>query len=303
MFDKLISEIENDEKQKENQEMVNIDIDNCVNSPEALIEKLKGIEAMSDKDAYALVLAKYPEILSGDSRFNFVKKNYRFITTLTQVTYERNFTDEEVIHCNAFIYDYIINENEPDKYLVKLLLILGEAINKVYVNKLLGQELDQELAIFLAVANQSTANSTVNIKRFNYTLATAKNNTPEFFTIQRLINIYSTMYNTNFSKLLVAVLFDTIIKNAAENGEIWVTKDMIEINENMSWAVIFILESLPPQDITRYLYIISETFSVSYRADRESAKMSLHGLPSNLFVKIPIIVEQLEGLEETVTIP
>ena len=65
MFDKLIAEIEHDEKQKENQEMVNIDIDNCVNSPEALIEKLKGIEAMSDKDAYALVLAKYPEILSG----------------------------------------------------------------------------------------------------------------------------------------------------------------------------------------------------------------------------------------------
>lgn len=300
MFEKIIAEIEQDEEKEKNKkvEMVDIKIDNCVDLPETLINNLKKIESMSDKDAYDLVKANYQTIL-GDPRYNFIKQNHRFITLLTQITYEVRLSYDEIVSCNAFIYNYIVYKTEQDVYLRKLLLILGEALNKVCVNKLLGQEIEQELAIFLAVANDSTNRQEINIRRFNFTLATSS----KILSVQKLIDIYSSLFSKCFSKLLVAMLFDTTIQEAAEHGELWLNKEAVETNENMTWAVIYILESLPPQDITKYLYICSEAFKVSYDCNKETVRISLHSLPSKLFKKIPILVEQMEGLESNIIIP
>ena len=299
MFDKLIANLKEEEKEVK-QELVDFNMSHCVDRPEVLVGLLKNIETMSDVEAFKLVRDNYPVILCGDKRFNFIMSNHRFITILTQVTYEVNLRYEEIIHCNAFIYNYVVYQNKPDPYMVKLLLILGEAINKVTVNKLLGQELNQELAIFLAVSNNSTENMQVNIKRVNFTLA---RELPGFMTVQKLIDIYSALYIKCFSKLFLAVMFDTTIQDATENCEYWITKEMIETNENITWAVIHILESLPPQDITRYLYMFNESFKITYDNDKGKIRMSLRNLPPKLFVKVPIIVEQMEGLEESFIIP
>lgn len=299
MFDKLIANLKEEEKEAK-QEMVEFNMSHCVDRPEVLIGLLKDIETMSDVEAFKLVRDNYPVILSGDKRFNFAMGNHRFVTILTQVTYEVNLRYEETIHCNAFIYNYVVYQNKPDPYMVKLLLILGEAINKVNVNKLLGQELNQELAIFLAVSNNSTENMQVNIKRVNFTIA---REAPGVMTVQKLIDIYSALYSKCFSKLFLAVMFDTTIQDATENGEYWITKDMIETNENITWAVMYILESLPPQDITRYLYMLNESFKITYDSDKDKIRMSLRNLPPKLFVKVPIIIEQMEGLEESFIIP
>jgi len=300
MFEKLIAEIEQDAKneKEKNKETVKIEVDNCVDRPETLIKNLKAMDTMNDKDAYDLIRNNYKTILS-DIRYNFIKQNHKFITLLTQVTYDVSFSYEELISCNAFIYNYIVYKTEQDSYLRKLLLILGEAINKACVNKLLGQGIEQELAIFLAVANYSTARQEINIKRFNFTLATYS----PILSIQKIIDIYTSLFNKSFSKLLVATIFDTTIQEASENGELWLNKEAVETDENMVWAVIYILESLPPQDITKYLYVCSETFKVAYDCNKENIRKSFHSLPSRLFRKIPIIVEQLEGLESDIIIP
>ena len=60
---------------------------------------------------------------------------------------------------------------------------------------------------------------------------------------------------------------------------------------------LFILESLPPHMITKYIYMIVESFVVSYGSDMNHVRASLHNLPRS-FIKVPVIVQQLEGMED-----
>lgn len=292
MFDKFIADIKSKSK-VEQEKIVGIDPQRVViGQAGALLDKLKNIDAMSEKETYELLKDSYSHILAdifgcNNKEYRFLLASPRFLTILTQVVNEIELAYDERVHCNKFIYDYIVYANQ-DEYVRKLLFMLGEAVNKNITRKLLGCGLDEELAIFLAVANKSTFKEEVNIKRLNFTLATSNSG---LMTVQKIIEIYEALFS-RIGTLFITTMFDTGISSTEE---VWVTKEILEANNNITWANLYILESMEPIEITRVLLNYAEEFKMVHGFNSNSARFSLHDLRSPNFIKTPIIVKQLEG--------
>jgi hypothetical protein len=292
MFEKFITDIKN--KPNEDPKVININPDKIVAQQSGeLIAKFKDIDAMSEKETYELLKESYSYILAdifscNNKEYRFLLTSPKFLTILTQVVTEIQLTHDELVHCNKFIYDYIVYADQ-DQYVRKLLFMLGEAVNKSNTRRLLGCGLDEELAIFLAVAHKSTFKEEVNIKRLNFTLATSN---PESMSVQKVIDVYEALFS-RIGSLFISTMFDITI---ATTEDAWITKEVLEANNNITLANLYILESMEPIEITRVLLSYAEEFKMVHRYDYKSVRQSLHNLPSN-FVKTPVIVKQLEGDE------
>ena len=292
MFEKFIANIKNKSK-VEQERNVGIDLQRIVvGQAGALLVKLKNIDAMSEKETYEVLKDSYSHILAdifdcNNKEYRFLLASPKFLTILTQVVTESPITHDECVHCNRFIYDYIVYARQ-DEYVRKLLFMLGEAVNKTVTRKLLGCGVDEELAIFLAVATKSTFKEEVNIKRLNFTLATSN---PGFMTVQKVVEIYEALF-TRIGFLFTTTMFDTSIPNTEDT---WVTNEVLAANNNITLANLYILESMEPIEITRVLLLYAEEFKMVYRSDYSLTRCSLHTLTPPNFIKTSIIVKQLEG--------
>jgi len=291
MFEKFIADLK--AKSQDEEKLVPIDTQRIVVSQAnaLLLDKLKSIDSMSEKEVYNILSNSYSIILSEffrskNKEYRFLLSSPKFIYILTQITNEVTFTHDEKVQCNRFIYEYTVYNNE-DKYIRTLLLLLGEAVNKPIVRKLLGCDLDDELAIFLAVTNKSSFKEETVIRRLNFTIATSG---LELMTLQRIINIYEALF-TRVKKLFISTMFDT---NIQTNEDAWVTKDIFDTNTNITKANLLILESMEPIEITKVLLSYAEEFATVYGYNYKAVRTSLHHLPPD-FIKTPIIVKQLEG--------
>ena len=259
-----------------------------------LLSKLRGINQMSEQETYELLKKEYSGILSdifkrNSKDYRFLLDSPRFITIMTQIVNEVEMLYDERVHCNSFIYKYIVYvESEENSYIKKLLFLLGEALNKNTVRSLLGCELDEKLAIFLAVAAKSSFKPSVNIKRINFTIATAL---PSVMDTRRIIKIYEVLF-THVTELITTTLFDKDIINA--QGE-WVTKEILSVDNRITYAVMVILESMVPIEITRCLISIAESYKMHYGYAPNNCRISFASLDKKVFNKISIIVAQLEG--------
>lgn len=312
MFEKYFEELKKDSEKKP--EEIKVDYSSLVDEEGSTLYDLKNIDIMQEKDLYAYI-KKNIKILLKDiyacKDYSFITNcsahkvsknnatilhniasnllvNAKFLSVLTQVLVEIQLNYDEAIYVNEIVYNYLIKQDNDD-YLHKLILMLGEAVNKPIVNNLLGCELDQGLAIFLAVTYRSTFNEIVNVKRINFTLCTSSN---KVLSVQELINIYIQLYRNSFSKLFLGTMFDLTIDQADE--EEWMTNNIIEINNNVTMAVIYILESMTPFNIAKTLIQYGEEFRLSCGYDKSKVRYPLHSLDKNVFKKIPIIIEQLE---------
>lgn len=292
MFDKFIADVKN--KSVEEKKMISPNPEIVVvGQAGALLDKLRNIDAMSEKETYELLKGSYSHILSdifgcNNRDYRFLLTSTKFLTILTQVVTEVQLTYDEIVHCNKFIYDYIVYA-EQDEYVRKLTFMLGEAVNKSNSRKLLGCGIDEALAIFLAVANRSTFKDEVNIKRVNFTIATSDS---EIMSVQRIINIYEVLFK-RIGKLFTTTMFDIGISTCDDS---WVTQEVLEVNNNITLANLYILESMEPIEITRVLLNYAEEFKMIYGMNRNAVRFSLHDLKDRPnFIKIPIIVKQLEG--------
>lgn len=290
MFAKFIADIQ--KKSGEEQKNIGVDLQRIVATQSSdLMNKLKDIEAMSVKETYELLRDFYSLILAdifgcNNKAYSFLLTSPKFLTILIQVVNEVNLSHDECVHCNKFIYEYIVYADQ-DEYVRKLLFMLGEAVNKSTVRKLLGCEIDEELAIFLAVAHKSTFKEEVNIKRLNFTLATSN---PSFMTVQRIIDIYQVLF-TRISKLFTTTMFDIGITSE----DAWVTKEILDANNNITWANLYILESMEPIEITRVLLTYAEEFKMVHAYNYNAVRYSMHNLTLPTFIKTPILIKQLEG--------
>lgn len=287
---------------KDEEPVVALHLPNEYEIKNGIQEGLKNIDSMNERDAFTFV-NRYIRNLFQTTEYYSALFKPKFLMALNQACHDTMLDADEIINLNSMIYKAQASKGS-DNYLNHLMFMVGETINKATVNKMLGQGLDNEMAIYIGIANQSSFNPIINIKRVNFILTAYPKSTAQFFTIQKLVNIYQSLYVNCFSKLLSAVTFDTVIKFAIENNDPWVNQDMIDIDENIGLAVLFILESVPPQNVTQYLMLIAEQYATEFGYDAARAKISFHNLPRGQFVKIPIIVEQLEGLEDsTIVIP
>lgn len=295
MFEKLIEEIKQEAAKEASNAVPNVEIDlsNYIDDPNALEKNLLEIDKLDAKSGYEFIKKNYKFMLTNE-RFQFAFKNPNILNYLTQICYETEFTYQETIYCNSVVYRFLTSVEEVDPYIIKNLLILANKLNLKTVNCLLGCDLDLNTAIQLAVASKSSVNPNVCVARFNFILVCLPN---KVLGIQKVIDIYTAVYLHRFSELLIGTFFDVNVKQSEEREEYWITDEIKENDNAVTWAILFILESLPPHMITKYIYMIVESFVVSYGSDMNHVRASLHNLPRS-FIKVPVIVQQLEGMED-----
>lgn len=258
-----------------------------------LLKQLQELESMSDEDAYELISKELYSILQ--DIFNRSSKDYwfllrspKFLTILIQVVNTHNIDYDETVQCNSFIYKFLVALNGQDTYIRKLLFMLGEALNKKEVRRLIGCEIGEQLSIFLAVSLKSSFEPEICIKRFNFALCTGN---PTFINPKKAIEIYEAVFD-HVSNLIIYTIFDIDIKNSRD--EEWVTEAIYSANRSLIYAVMVILESMVPIEITRVLISISEEFK--WRSCKPGICMvDFHTLDKRVFNKTSIIIEQLEG--------
>jgi hypothetical protein len=110
-------------------------------------------------------------------------------------------------------------------------------------------------------------------------------------TLQRIIRIYEVLF-TRIGTLFATTMFDIGI---ATSEDAWVTKEILKANDNITWANLYILESMEPIEITRVLLNYAEEFKMIHSFDYKSVRRSLHDLAPSIFIKTSVIVKQLEG--------
>ena len=172
MFEKFIADV----NAKSTPEVADIRINPelLVIDMKAIMGKLNNIEAMSEKETYEILKEHHDKILAhifdcSNKDFRFLLTSPKFLSILTQVANETQFGYDEIVHCNKLIYEFIMYVDNQDNYIRNLMFMLGEVVNKVNVRRLLGCDLNQEFAIFLAVTHKSSFNEKLNINRLNFT--------------------------------------------------------------------------------------------------------------------------------------
>ena len=174
-----------------------------------LLKQLQELESMSDEDAYELISKELYSILQ--DIFNRSSKDYwfllrspKFLTILIQVVNTHNIDYDETVQCNSFIYKFLVALNGQDTYIRKLLFMLGEALNKKEVRRLIGCEIGEQLSIFLAVSLKSSFEPEICIKRFNFALCTGN---PTFINPKKAIEVYEAVFD-HVSNLIIYTIFD-----------------------------------------------------------------------------------------------
>ena len=264
-------------------------------SSEELLELLHNIDSMNEEDIYNLLSKEYPIIFEQifrekDKSFDFLLESKKFLIIMTQVVITHPVKYDDLVHLNSFIYNYLVynDETKENEYLRHLLFMFGEALNKKPVRLLLGCELDNRLAIFLAISLRSSFNQMENIRRFNFSHATA---VPHIITVQKAIDIYEVLFD-KVTDLIVGTLFDTSI--SSNYGNRWVTPEIRMADNNITTAILNILESMVPYEISKVLYSIANEFK--WKGCKPGlCKINFDHLDRYRYVKTSILVEQMKG--------
>jgi hypothetical protein len=271
-----------------------------IDEPGEELKLLENIEDNSEKEIYNIIRPNYSNILKDlfvceSSKFKFLLTSTKFLSVLIQVMNEVKLNHDEIVYCNNFIYDYIVFQNNQDEYIRKLLFMLGQIINKPIVNCLYGTNiLDEELSVFLAITCNSTFKEEINVKRVNFTLCTSS---PKILSIQNIIDIYSQLYKSKFSILFTTTMFDIDIQKAELEDQPWINNIISTNNNNITMALIYILDSMQPSNVTKTLYKYAQIYK-SFGYNDSNIRISLKNLPVMGLKKIPVVIDLIEGMED-----
>lgn len=284
---------------KEKPKLINDRLVDIVTGDDFRLENcMKSINTVSEKELYVYVSKNYSYILSelfGDTKEKYVEllNNPKFLFVLNQSLSDKELSNVDMIRFNDYIYTNIIYQN-TDPFIRDILFSLGETINKkvVYALSVLGS-MDHELCIFIAITYKSSFKDFINVKRINFTLC---NSSKKILTVDEIIRIYFTLYSNSFTSLFLGTMFDRNIQDAEDNGEEWVTEQESIINDNITTAIIYLLETMSPADISRVLRTYYDEFKNHHRGNINEVRTSIRTVCTDpRFIKIPILLQELDG--------
>lgn len=259
------------------------------------INSLQNINSMTDIDLYKIISANYQTFLSENiynPNLKFLRKNTRFINILSQVLMERDLTKNQRIYCNSMIYTEL---SEIDGVSIKkVYYILGLIVNQDVINKLLKIGLDKALSIYLSVVSESSFDIKDNISRLNFTILCSQSN---IMTTQKITDIYCSIFDTisEVRDLFLITLRDI---NVLSSDNSWVTQDVLNIYNNMNYAILSLLESL---NLDTLVSILREYANMNLIEDitEEDIRFSFKSIDPNQFPNIVNARDQLanDGLE------
>lgn len=257
----------------------------------------------NEEEMFNFMYSCLPDIiftLYSNSNFNTKYKNLftnnpRFLAVLNQVLTiyesEQRITEHMSIYINAIIYWYIVNEGD-NQYIRMLWYMIASTINREYIYKLKNLYLlDSELCNFLAISNKSSLSEIIRIQNVNFTICTSA---AKVLSIEDFVNIYKIFYLKSFKNLLLTTLFDCSIPSMYYGKENTSEAQMALTNNNNSIAaVLTILETMNPYDVTRYLrFVYSQYMDFNY--DSERLRVRFSQLNKNNYPKIILALENLK---------
>ena len=197
--------------------------------------------------------------------------------------------------CNGYLYNLF---SEANKYMKDLYLGLAEVNNGFRKDLFTEMGFPDTIAVCLAMCCWSSLNVSDSIKRVNDFIT--YNISAGFATVQKIIDVYSALYRNNLTDLVLTNTFDIRFKNKIPANKF--DSDMLQIEENIKTATLFILESVPVDKIVEILLFISEDYFNAHNRNGRFARIKYHHLPTGIH-KIPTLVEHLENTEDNFKVP
>ena len=265
---------------------------------QSFLAEIQKISKMNDEELYNFQRQYIHFILSGNEVdiVTSLFRNSRFVVIFTNALKGESISGEESIICNGYLYNLF---SEANKYMKDLYLGLAE-VNNGFFRKDLFVEMGfpYTIAVCLAMCCWSSLNVSDSIKRVNDFIT--YNISAGFATVQKIIDVYSALYRNNLTDLVLTNTFDIRFKNKIPANKF--DSDMLQIEENIKTATLFILESVPVDKIVEILLFISEDYFNAHNRNGRFARIKYHHLPSGIH-KIPTLVEHLENTEDNFKVP
>jgi hypothetical protein len=198
--------------------------------------------------------------------------NTRFINQFIEVSRLLELDNMEIITINKIAYDYSIIPNS-DKELSDLLYICATEFNKKEVTILSGIY-GLTKAKDIAIINKSSFNTETRVHRLNNYLTTQSD---KVYTVQNIVDTYGWLFNkSRFSNVFSSVMFEYKSEN--------MDKINLVVFDNISLAVLYILDSLRSEDIKKvlldYLYLISNNMIKKVRFGINTIDNRFHRIKS-----------------------
>ena len=265
---------------------------------QSFLTEIQKISKMNDEELYNFQRQYIHFILSGNEVdiVTSLFRNSRFVVIFTNALKGESISGEESIMCNGYLYNLF---SEANKYMKDLYLGLAE-VNNGFSRKVLFTEMGfpYTIAVCLAMCCWSSLNVSDSIKRVNDFIT--YNISAGFATVQKIIDVYSALYRNNLTDLVLTNTFDIRFKNKIPANKF--DSDMLQIEENIKTATLFILESVPVDKIVEILLFISEDYFNAHNRNGRFARIKYHHLPTGIH-KIPTLVEHLENTEDNFKVP
>ena len=284
MFEQYMKDISKEPKR----ELVQVKLfNNPAYNPIVLKEKLLNIDSLQDKELFEILRDSYESILTDifvdkNEYYLHLFTNTRFLSIMIQVISSiNNISHTNRTYVNKIVYDYLTLDKK-DQYVKQLMYSLSKMVNKDVLPRLLGLGLQEDLAIYLALARFSSQKEIVNVKRVNFVIMTSP---IEVMTEQMIVYIYEKLFDR-----ITPLFVGTMIDNCKQD----MSQEMEEIYSTISLAVLDILNTMPSNDIRKVLISYVGDYQAIYY--KSGYRFSMQCL-SNDYSRINQVVQALYANE------
>lgn len=228
----------------------------------------------------------YNHFINPDTRviFQGLWTNDRFLYNFISVLNHHpniidSITKTRITSINTIVYDYYyLHKNEKSNTLQYLMQICKLVDNKYIIPLTTIMYLDA--ATMITIANFSSTNKEITIKRLNMLIVKMGYN----FSVKDIVYIYKQFYLDGFSEL-----FDYTMTTVLDN----LTPDEQRNDDNISFAIINILDSMPSSEIFEVLKRYGNFIQLMRKGS--NVRFSLRSLSAD-FSRITAQVINLENM-------
>ena len=212
-----------------------------------IVEKITNIDSLNEDEIKNIIVRQHKMILDYDLFLSSTESrkyaqelftNKRFLQIFLQVIGFLQLSKDEIICVNKLAYDYYIMINK-DPEVSDLLLQISYQINNVLVIKLSGK-LGMNGSRVLSMIANSSFKEDKNIHRINTFLVKYGE-----LSVQDIIDIYCILFE-RFSNLFIFSMLEYKCDN--------MTNSQLKTFDNISLALLAILDSMTSEDIKKILY-------------------------------------------------
>lgn len=248
-----------------------------------IVEKITNINTLNEEEIKSIIVRQHQTILNydlflaSDESRGYVQKlftNKRFLQIFLQVIGFLQLPYDEIVCINKLAYDYyIIPGKDPE--ISDLLLQISYQINNILVIRLSGK-LGMNGARVLSMIANSSFKEEKNVHRINTFLVKYGE-----LSVQDIVDIYCIL----FERFTYPFIFSML-----ESKPSGLSKSQLICFDNISLALLSILDSMTSEDIKRVLY--DYAFTLKLIRNDFSVRFSLKS--AKAYTRIQEVIKEIE---------